>query len=563
MKKLIFSLFFIWLLMVPALADYTVDSIKVSAEVDSEGIAQVTSTVQLTFDTETDSVAIPLPEGIISNVAADVSCRISSDNDGLYTVTVSQSGGFTGTRSFTVSYTESSGYLSEDSYESYTLNLLSSRWAKTISSFSYHITFPGAYTELEETYTLSPEVTSGYFGAMDSSELSQTVSGNVVDGSVTRRMAYDSLQLQAQLPVGYFKPEESLIPGVNLSRLAVAMAAVWLLCMVYWFLRIRTAHVQQASARTMAPEGLLPCELPMAIDGSTCDLAALVLEWANLGYVSFRCGRKKQVKLIRIMSMGSERSRAERELFHRVFYKRRGVLLQPGRFSGEAARFRAASRRSLSRILFDRRGGNPRLLRYPACLISAVGIAYMAYTAMPSGGGYLVLAILAGIAGFFYSLQLYSSIQQLRALGQVSLKTFPLLLVAAAVIVAGLFFGAFLESLIGILSCIIIAAVAASGPRRSKRGQDALIQTRGCRMFYKNVSWSRLQVAMGDDNRFFQKQLPQAVSLRLDRSFARRFERIGVPRPEWVKGLHPKDSSAAALQKQLNIVIRALRKAFR
>jgi (E)-4-hydroxy-3-methylbut-2-enyl-diphosphate synthase len=101
----------------------------------------------------------------------------------------------------------------------------------------------------------------------------------------------------------------------------------------------------------------------MTLDGSTCDVTAMLLEWASLGYLALSRSRQGVVLLTRTMEMGSERSAAEQRLFYSIFGNKLRVAATPGRFSRAAAQFRAASRRSLYRVIFDRSGGNPVLIQ--------------------------------------------------------------------------------------------------------------------------------------------------------------------------------------------------------
>jgi hypothetical protein len=82
-------------------------------------------------------------------------------------------------------------------------------------------------------------------------------------------------------------------------------------------------------------------------------------------------------------------------------------------------------------------------------------------------------------------------------------------------------------------------------------------------MFYRQVTWQRLQVLLGNDPRFFQNQLPKAVALGVGRKFARRFEKQAVPRPEWLTGTGGSVTSAKNLHRQLMPVLKCLRQALK
>lgn len=104
MKKVLFFLFFICIFMVPAFADYTVDSIFVSAEVASSGKSQVSMTLQLTFDASTPEVTVPLPEDQVSKVSAgDYRFQLDRTDDGTDVILKNREG-FIGTQTFLITY---------------------------------------------------------------------------------------------------------------------------------------------------------------------------------------------------------------------------------------------------------------------------------------------------------------------------------------------------------------------------------------------------------------------------------------------------------------------------
>ncbi len=555
MKKVIFSLFFIVLFLVPAWAGYSVDSVAVTAEVAANGRAQVSMTVQLTFDSATEQVAIPLPnQDAVRIKAADYRSSTEQTQDGL-NVVLKKKDGFVGAQTFLIRYAVPYADDGDEEQDTYTLGLLSSRWAQPVGQCSFQVLLPEAFEN-------SPEILSGYYGAMPLTETSLAVTGASFSGSVTNRMAYDSLSAQLVLPEGYFKVRSATLPMISITFLAIGMLAVFLLAVLYWRLKLRTPHASGA-ARVLAPEGVLPCQLPMVLDGSSCDVAVMVLEWANLGYLSISLSRSGVVLLTRLMEMGSERNKAEQQLFSRIFGRNYRIAATPGRFSGSAARFRAASRRSLSPVLFDRKSGNPALVQLPCCLLLAIGIGYLFYRLLPEGGGFVVLAVLLGLVGLFYSVLLHWGTARFAALHQISPAAAVCWALAVVLLGLSLVAGALPELLVGLSACLFSGLATASGPRRSERGMDLQAQTKGCRTFYRSASWQRLQVMMGKNSRFFQNQLPRAAALGVDKQFARRFERLIVPMPEWLALPGSPQRSAAALQHQLKPILRQLRAAFR
>lgn len=560
MKKLVFFLLFIWMLIPSVFADYQVDNATVNAQVAESGKAQVTATYQLTFNAAQEELRVPLPDGEISRVSAETyRYQVNKTDAGVDLVL---SGSFAGTQTITVSYTVSGTTSTSDGNTVWQAGLLSSRWASDVGGCSFQVNLPQPSQAGTDVSGITAQVLSGYYGALSQEESSVEVSGTLVTGSVGQRMAYDSLTVQVTLPDGYFRTRTSAIPMIHVTYLAVGMLGILLLLALYWRLRLRTPR-QAVQPRLLTPGGLLPCQLSQILDGSTCDVAVLILEWANLGYLTIQRTKRGTVVLTRAITMGSERSRAEQKLFRRIFSTGRRVVATPGRYSTAAAQFSAASRRSLNRIIFDRKGGNVVFLQLPARILLAVGVGYLVRCLLPEDAAFLVVAVLAGIAGFVYSIYLHAALSRWKALRRFSRSTLICLVLALALMVLGLLGGAVLEVGIGLTACVFSALATAVGPRRSQRGQDLLSEAKGCRLFYRQVTWQRLQLLCGRNSRFFQMQLPKAAALGVDKKFAARFERLPVPRPEWLGGKGNPTTTASALQRETDAILKGLRQAFR
>lgn len=561
MKKFFFSLFFIALFMFPALADYTVDSVNVSAEVAASGRTEVTSSFQLTFLEPQEELSIPLPEGDISGISVSSYRYSTRETENGISLVVKNSKGFSGTQVFVVSYKLPSFQADGSDEDLFSLGLLSSRWAREIGAVSVQVSMPGSTVEFPEGYTMEPQLLSGYYGDLDPVDAALEANGNLISGSVTDLMAYDTMTLQVSLPDGYFRVRSNTIPMIAVTWWFMALAGVLALCILYWRLKLYSKG-REITARLLLPEGVLPYQLPAVLDGKTIDFASLVLEWANLGYLSLSYNKHHQLVLKKNMDMGSERNAAEQRLFRTLLGRRRKIVATPGRFAAPAARFRAAALRPISRTAFDKTGGNVVLIQLPCRLSLAVGMGYLAFCMLPEDGVYLILAVLAGVVGLFYSIKLHKALATMKSLGQFSLKTGVLMALAVVLVMVGLMNGAFLEVTVGLAACCFSALATASGPRRTGHGQELMAQAKGCRRFYRQVPWQRLQIYTSGNRRFFQRELPQTVALRSEKAFAQRFERLSVPYPEWLPAKNTGYISPEKLLELLEPMIKALREAF-
>ena len=193
MKKIFFSLFFICLLTIPVLADYSVDSVAVTAEVSGNGQAQVSATYQLSFDTTTGQIAIPLPETQVSKVSVSDFRFSMEETDQGTDVIIKRRDGFLGTVTFLVRYTVPYRDDGDEEADAFSLGLLSSRWAKDVGSCSFQVLMPAAFDA-------EPEIVSGYHSLLTQSEAGLTVTETSFGGSVS------SLISEFRIPIdGYWK----------------------------------------------------------------------------------------------------------------------------------------------------------------------------------------------------------------------------------------------------------------------------------------------------------------------------------------------------------------------
>ena len=554
MKKFFFLLFFIALFTVPALADYTVDSVSYAAEVAENGQVAVNTTYQLTFTTMERNVSIPLPDQDVSRISvSDLRFSTEEQADGEYLV-VRRRDGFAGVETIQVRYTVPRDQVFDPDENSLTFNILSSRWARAIGSVTFQCSLPKPFDQ-------EPVVTSGYYGDLPAGDTGLSVTDYSFSGGLGERMAYDSLSVKLMLPEEYFRVHRTTVPVISITFLAVGMLAVLLLCLLYWRQALRSS-APTGAPRLLLPEGILPCQLPMVLDGQTVDVAAMVLEWANLGYVLLSLSGQGTVILTRNMSMGSERTPAEQALFHELFKKYDQVAAAPGRFRAAGARFRIAARKALYPVIFDRRGGNPAFVQVPCQILLGIGVGYLSYQTLPNGPGFVALAVFIGLIGLIYSVFLHRLTRAFASLRSFSWQTLLVWLIAAALLPVALLRGALPEYAFGLTACLFSAIATAPGPKRSERGTDAMSQAKGCRTFYRQASWQRLQLFQGETNRFFQLQLPRAVALGVERQFARRFERLSVPMPEWLEVPVSYVRTAEELLDLLRPMLRQLRDTF-
>lgn len=562
MKKLFFSLFFIIIFAFTAFADYTVDTASVSAVVDRDGNTEVTATYQVTFREEADSLSLPLPDKNAKKISTGSFRSSVKRSDEGTDVVISRAGGFAGTQTFQVTYTVPAAEDTEYDTDPYSIGILSSRWAAPIGSCSFSLVLPGSSTTLESGFKPETEVFSGYYGPLSAAECDLTRTEATVTGTVTDMMAYDSLALNLTLPEGYFYVRQSPLPESHVTILTGIMLLVLCLAVFYWWRTIFQLP-EQTSQRLLTPEGLLACQLPQVMSTTGMDVSALILEWANLGYLSLAKSRNGLPVLVRNMDMDSERTDPERQFFARIFAQGDTVFLTPGRYASAAARFRVQTKANLNRMLLDKDGGSLTLVTTLCRLVTGFGCGMMLHALLPQGSGYLILTVIFGIVGFIWAGYLHSFLFRLLTQRYCALTQLWIPVTAVLLLIGGIASGTLADTVIAVCAVALSAVLSSYGPKRSDRGLTALAQARGLKTFYRRGTWQTVRKYHLQDPRFFQLQLPKAMALRCHKSFAKLFQGQKISRPEWLLTAGAEKLTPLSLLKELSPLLRQLREAFR
>ena len=522
-KRIILLLALLLGLTTCTLAAGTITDLRTDCLVAANGSCQVTETVTIDFTGIEQTLTIPIGANAKrASVAGYHAKKLVEDGYTLFQIT--NDAGFSGSRTFTVTYTLT-GLVSEtDGDQTLALPLLCPKWEYPIEHFSFTVTMP---KELETV----PSFSSGYYGDVIEDYITAVRQGTVLMGDLdTPLKDHESLQMTLALGPRYFSGTYS---GWSVNWVAAAFAILFaVLALVYWALTLRSPKLS-VSSRALPPDSALPCDLPFLLAGARPDFNMLLCHWASLGYLSIHADPQGHVSLLRHMYMGNERRGLECRLFSALFAKADRCDGASLHYKNTARSASGALARFWARRLYERSSGNVFVMRALTALCAGVAVFSAASFLLPVLPLRWLLLLLAFVLG-----AAMSACVQLAAI-RWYLRRIPVLALggacAVAMLVLGNLSGTFLLMLPAAALSVLTGVLTRHGGRRSRAGSRLLGQVLGFRRFLLRATPAHLAMRLQRDPQYFYRTLPYAEAMGLGAQFARAFGEAELEPCEWYK----------------------------
>ena len=494
----------------------SMSSIRIHANVSSGGSCQITLDATLTLEQVQGKLRFPLPRSA-TGVTLNGS-RIWTQKSGqLQYVDLSRLYGSTASAiSFTLHYTLPD-VIEKTDIGTLELQLpLLSGFAYPLSQVEFTITLPGAVSA-------KPAFKSGYHQSNIEKDLTVSSTDTTISG-ITNKELKDHETLQMFLPVPESLFPQPLITLFDSQADDIGMAVAAALALMYWLLFLRCLPPRREN-HTTPPEGYSAGEISAVLTLNSADLSAMVLSWAQLGYLVILVSSRGRVRLQKSMEMGNERSLFEQQCFRLLFKK--GDLVECSGYRYAQLVQKVAHMTPNIQMLVHRKSGNRRIFRGLSALIGLfAGISLG--LAMSSGGLLQIpVAILFAIAGYAaawymqpWANSLFSHNRQALVIGCGIAALWLALCVLAGDLMVGL-------KLVG--SQMLAGLMAFYGGRRTEAGRQALAQTVGLRRYLCHISKNALHQICRNNPEFYFTMAPYAISLGVGSTFARRFGNIPMP----------------------------------
>ena len=513
-------------------AETAIHAMDVTVTIDEGGRATVAQTVELVVVGTVDKLRFSFPEGAKK-------CDIpgywtgSEKENGIKYLTLSNRKGFTGTQTFTMTYSMSDLVKGQDDTQILTLPLLSLQDYR-IGVLSFTINLPHEFAG-------TPRFTSGYYSSLVEDLLTVSTQGSVTAGVVNEIMRdNDTLTMTLTLPEDYFAGHygESKLSPVMTVIIFLLLALV----VVYWYRTMKNPPLR-VQARTLPPDGVNPGDIPFLLAGGDADFNMLVSHWAVLGYLSFYVNKSGNVILRRRMSMGNERRAFERRLFDLLFGGE-------GMVDGASIRYKKVGEKAMqviprywSKRLYEKRSGSPFLAKSLcglACALASV-VAMDAAAPQKLHGLFVFVSFIAGFAmcwmifkacgAYYLNDWLWTG---------VGIGCGLLLLIVGGV------GGATLTMLPSVAVCVLIGWQTSHGGLRRPYGDEVIGQTLGFRRFLHNASEAHVLQMLRRDPQYFYKILPYAEAMGQGRQFVALFHDCQLEPCQWYESARNLPSSASA-----------------
>lgn len=499
--------------------------------VAEDGTVSVAATAQISFSGTVTSFVFPLGEGA-EDITASGGAYTVKRLDGVECVVFTNSAGFSGKQTFLCSYTLPCAVTNTNIGQQFDFSPIARGWEFPMESLTLHITFPAEVSA-------RPVWTSAYYGDVIDNYLTIRVQDKQVDASsVTAFKDHETLTMQLQFQPNAFSLRYLVGTTESVSRIAFYLLAV--LTFAYWLLRLRGRLLLPKTQQTIDMEATAG-ELPTRLYGAPTDVAATLIHWGNLGYLTLRRTRNGRLLLTKKMEMGNERKPGERRLFAAVF--RSGTTCDPTteRFRQATTAAAAQLRGGWLRRCFKKKSGSPRMLRLLS-LLAAVPASLLTFDLLlPSSWvRWVLLPLLLPLP-----VVLCNWVQRgLSYLLRRRDKLIAAALSALALLFLGAWAGCFGTMLLNLLLQAFCALATLYGGRRTEEGEELVRGHLGMRRYLRKATTEELQRNAAADGQYFYRTLPFAELLGVGGAFSKHYGSKRLEPCPWltVDGKAPTDA---------------------
>ncbi len=509
------------LLSALVLADNTITEMKTDCNVAQDGSCQITQTLTLALESTETELRFPLGSGAKKAEIAGYQAKQTIE-DGITVLVLSSNTGFTGSRTFTVTYTLEDLVTEDEGIQTLTLPLLCARWPYPISHYDFTVIMPAAFDA-------NPTFLSGYRGDVIEDYITLRAQSGVLSGSVNTALKdHESIDVSLQLESGYFSGAYTTWSGSWVA--AAFQIAFAVLALVYWALTLRSKPLRIVS-RNLPPDSTQPGDLPYLLCCGKTDFNMTVCHWASLGYLTLFYSAKGDVALRRRVEMGNERRKLDQKLFSMLFAGEDvcdGASLSYKRTAAKAV---DATARFWQRRLYQRSSGSTRIMCALCAFSAAVSTLLCMSMLLPLMTARWLLLVLCFFVGGVLSVLIIRGFAawQLRNYLGIGLAA----VAALALLLLGRLSGALLPALGAIALSLFTGWQTLHGGRRTSLGKQFIEQTLGFRRYLRRLTDGQIKSMLSRDPQYFYRMLPYAETMGMGADFAARFAALNLEPCDW------------------------------
>lgn len=543
MRRIFIAVLCLLLLTTAVSAAGSVSDLQSKTAINADGTCQITLVLQLAVESVSSDLRFPLP-GNAKDIVLNGERADTTWDETVRWVDLSKAIGAAGAHSLTLRYALPDLVTEEKNGLLLTLPLLSGL-AYPIEKMEFSVTLPGATKE-------KPAFSSTYLAESVETIMEYTVEDTVISGHIKQGLN-DHESLIMTLPVTAEMFPQTMAKRWSLSNDDMTQYALTILAAIYWVIFLR-CKLPRRLRSVQAPDGITAGELGCHLAGQGVDFSALVLSWAQMGYLTIEVKRSGRVLLHKDMDMGNERSEFEVRSFRALFGKRETV---DG--GGEHV---ALLGRKVSKTVpgawhyFKKSSGNPLIFRCIAAAIGAVACSSLAAGFVTDTAWVVVLSIFLIPLGAVSSWLIQTGVRgvQLR-------HRFDLMIAAicsALWLLLGIAAGEWNVAVYVIASQILAGFAAAYGSRRTEAGLQVRSEILGLRKYLKTIPSADVRRIMDNNPDYYFTMAPYAIALGVENAFARQFRDTEQPPCPYLVAEGQKIRTAQQWNEQIHKVLNVL-----
>ncbi len=519
MRRFVALVLCIFLFAVPVHAANAAVSVSTTAVVTENSACQVTIEADIRLDEPARGLKFPLGTDIHSVTLNGADAPLTQSG-GITSVNLSHLDGKTGLYSCSIRYTVNSVVAVDEGKQIVTIPLLCG-FPYPVEQMSFRVTMPSGFDTVPCFY-------SGYHGQDIERQMTASVDGSTIQGQMDQALKdSETLFLKLTAPAGMFPASRTF--GGSLSYDAAAMAVCAALALICWLLTMRF-FPRRAPRRATAPEGISAGLVGRFLVHRNADLPAMVLQWAQLGYLIIHLDDNGRVFLHKKMDMGNERSGFEQRCFRELFGKKMMLDATGSRFQKTCGKIAAMGRKQPGGCHFP--VGCDKIFRLLSSLLGLFAGIAMGDSISTDHTWRLAVMGALGIAGFFLCRFIQDGMGCLHLRGKAPLK---LCIAAVLILLAAAFLcGCPGYGLAAVAWNLLAGLMAAYGGRRNTNGMRIWGDILGLRRHMRKAGKAELQRILAANRNYYFELAPYALVLGVDKIFAEKFDNARLPACTWL-----------------------------
>lgn len=529
---------------------YSIEAYDINMIVNENNTFDITETISVNF-TGSDKHGIyrkiPLKnkverlDGTTSTNKAEISNISVSDNyttsneNGYKVIKIgSSSQTVKGNKTYTIKYTYDIGEDPLKDADELYFNLIGDEWDVVISNVTFTITMPKEFDKSTLGFSLGNKYST------DSSNVTYTVSGNTIKGSLTNTLSSgQALTVRLTLPDGYFVGARSNFDYIILIKIAISILFV-VIAFFIWR-KYGKDEVVVDAVEFYPPEGLNSAEVGFLYRGHcrNKDIISLLIYLANKGYLkieeyeetTLKVFKSKEFRIIKLKEYDGD-NKDEETFFYGLFKGGRSEVtksdLRVSFYSTiDSIACNIGSKENKKKI-FDN-----SILKKKGIIIAMLIVEFI-FSCEFSNKAWIIPLIFSPIPIAIF-ISLYKNPSVITAIsGGIFLPIIGLIsrFVEEEILDKEILIQYLIYSLFIIILIIFIMLMK----KRTPYGKEMLEKIQGFKNFLKTAEKPRLEQLVMENPEYFYNILPYTYVLGVSNKWMKKFEDIAIEPPQWYDG---------------------------